>query len=114
MIVDRDTWISGYRTMWLMVMFDLPVVEKDERKAATGFRNYLLDEGFHMAQYSVYYRLLDGKESVVATERRIMAKIPPRGSVQLLAITDKQYENMKVFNGRDQKPTEKPNQLVLF
>ena len=32
--------------MWLVVMFDLPVVEKTERKAATEFRNNLLDQGF--------------------------------------------------------------------
>ena len=43
MIRDRDVWISGYRVMWMLVMFDLPVVEKEERKAATAFRNYLLE-----------------------------------------------------------------------
>ena len=43
--------------MWMYVMFDLPVVEPDERKSATDFRNFLLDEGFIMAQFSVYYKL---------------------------------------------------------
>ena len=38
--------LSGYRLMWVVVMFDLPVVEKAERKAATEFRNGLLDAGF--------------------------------------------------------------------
>jgi len=32
--------------MWVIVMFDLPVVEKPERKAAIEFRNALLDMGF--------------------------------------------------------------------
>lgn len=31
--------------MWMIVMFDLPVVLKAERKAATDFRNALLDMG---------------------------------------------------------------------
>ena len=48
--------LSGYRLMWMVVMFDLPVVEKAERKAATEFRNALLDMGFEMSQFSVYMR----------------------------------------------------------
>ena len=42
--------------MWVIVMFDLPVVEKAERKAATDFRNALLDMGFEMSQFSVYLK----------------------------------------------------------
>lgn len=38
--------ISGYRLMWLMVMFDLPVQTKKDRKLASKFRNDLLDLGF--------------------------------------------------------------------
>lgn len=48
--------------MWMFVLFDLPVVEKEDRKAATDFRNYLLDDGFQMVQFSTYVRLLSGKE----------------------------------------------------
>ena len=95
-------------------MFDLPVVEKEERKAATGFRNYLLDEGFRMAQFSVYYRLLDGKEAATAMERRIKGRVPSKGSVQILLITDKQYENMRIYEGKQRKTPEKPEQLALF
>lgn len=40
--------------MWIVVMFDLPVVEKSERKAATEFRNTLRDMGFEMSQFSVH------------------------------------------------------------
>jgi len=32
--------------MWVLLMFDLPVVTKDQRKEATKFRLYLLDLGF--------------------------------------------------------------------
>jgi len=48
--------LSGYRLMWIAVLFDLPVVEKAARKAAANFRNTLLDMGFEMAQFSVYLR----------------------------------------------------------
>ena len=49
--------LTGYRLMWMVVMFDLPVVLKAERKAATEFRNALLDMGFEMSQFSVYMRM---------------------------------------------------------
>lgn len=95
-------------------MFDLPVGEKAERKAATGFRNFLLDQGFHMAQFSVYYRLLAGRDSAAAMEARIGANVPKAGSVHVLTITDKQYENIRTFQGRRRGSPEIPDQLVLF
>ena len=107
--------LSGYRIMWMMVMFALPVVTKPERKAATRFRHFLLDQGFEMAQYSVYMRFCAGKEQVEAHARRIQKNLPPRGSVHLLSFTDKQYENIMVFTGRRRGATpQNPDQLALF
>ena len=48
--------ISGVKLMWMIVMFDLPVGTDKERKRATKFRNFLLDEGFSMSQFSVYLK----------------------------------------------------------
>lgn len=42
----RATQLSGYRLMWIFVMFDLPVGTKEQSRAATKFREFLLDEGF--------------------------------------------------------------------
>ena len=42
-MVHVTPMLTGYRLMWMVVMFDLPVVLKAERKAATEFRNALLD-----------------------------------------------------------------------
>ena len=53
--------LNRYELMWMMVLFDLPVIEKKERKAATDFRNFLLDNGFSMVQYSIYTKLFYGK-----------------------------------------------------
>ncbi|MDE7469345.1 MAG: CRISPR-associated endonuclease Cas2, partial [Desulfovibrionaceae bacterium] len=49
-------YVSGYRIMWILVMFDLPTVTREEQKRATEFRNSLLELGFQMMQYSVYIR----------------------------------------------------------
>ena len=114
MIENRTTWVSGYRILWMLVMFDLPVVEKPDRKAATGFRNFLLDQGFSMAQYSVYFRMLSGKEATVALSEKIKSALPQRGKVSIITITDKQYAAIQVFKGQAPTPTEKPQQLTLF
>jgi len=101
--------------MWMMVIFDLPVVDPDERKAATEFRNYLLDEGFEMAQFSVYVRFCAGSEKVEALTRRIKEHLPEAGKVDILFFTDKQYEKIQSFHGQKRQPDkQKPSQYSLF
>jgi len=101
--------------MWMMVLFDLPVVEPEERRAATKFRNFLLDQGFEMAQYSVYVRHTSGKEAVQTLVRRVERATPPQGKVDILQFTDKQYENIVSFRGRRRAAApENPKQFVLF
>ena len=101
--------------MWMLVMFDLPVVTTDERRRATKFRNFLLDEGFEMSQFSIYMRYCAGKEQVEAQARRITGALPPKGSVHLVAITDRQYEKIIRFRSREKEPQRhNPSQLALF
>src|SRR5258707_15659529 len=107
--------LSGYRMMWLFVLFDLPVGTKKERKAATKFRHALLDLGFEMSQFSVYLKFCAGKEQSEALERHVEAGMPASGKVHLVHITDKQYENIRTYRGRKREPSPKnPNQLALF
>lgn len=101
--------------MWTFVLFDLPVGTKKERKAATKFRESLLDLGFAMSQYSVYLKFCAGKEQVEALARHVEAQMPGAGKVHLLAITDKQYENIRTYRGRKREPSPRmPGQLALF
>lgn len=72
----RMSELSGYRLMWIMTLFDLPVGTKKERKAATAFRNFLLDQGFEMAQFSVYMRFCSGKEQAETYYKRIRKPCP--------------------------------------
>lgn len=107
--------LSAYRLMWMIVLFDLPVITKKEQKAATQFRKSLLDMGFHMSQYSVYYRLISGKEAIDGFIKDIQKKLPTSGKVDILTITDKQYENIISFSGKiREKKKETPSQLLLF
>jgi CRISPR-associated protein Cas2 len=107
--------LSGYRIVWLIVLFDLPVGTKPQRKAATRFRNDLLDHGFEMSQYSVYLRHCAGKEQAATLIRHIERDMPAEGKVHMIQITDKQYENIYTFRGRNREPGPRnPGQLVMF
>lgn len=107
--------LSGYRLMWLYVMFDLPVVEKAERKAATEFRNLLLDLGFEMSQFSVYMRFCTGPAQVETYCKRVEDSLPEGGKVNVIQFTDKQYERIISFNGKRKLPANKtPDQFDLF
>lgn len=109
------TWLSGYRLMWIFVMFDLPVATTVQSRAATKFREFLLDEGFEKSQFSVYARFCNGKEQYEAYLRRIEANLPSRGEIHILTFTDKQYENIVRFSGQRRKARKKnPDQLALF
>jgi len=107
--------LSGYRLMWVMVMFDLPVVEKSERKAATDFRNTLLDLGFEMAQFSVYMRFCSCQAQIETYGKRVESALPEGGKVNILQFTDKQYERIINFRGKAKQPANKtPDQFNLF
>jgi CRISPR-associated protein Cas2 len=101
--------------MWIFVMFDLPVGTRQEAREATRFREYLLDHGFDMSQFSVYVRFCNGKESYEKHLRNIEANLPERGDIHVLTFTDKQYENIVRFSSqRRQRPRKNPDQLALF
>lgn len=96
-------------------MFDLPVTTKKAQKEATKFRTFLLDQGFEMAQFSVYQRFVGGKERVETFTKSIQKNLPTAGKVHILMFTDKQYENIITFRGQGKNPKKKnPDQFELF
>lgn len=101
--------------MWIMVMFDLPVVEARERKAATEFRKTLLDLGFEMVQFSVYLRFCTSPTNFQTYCHLIEQALPQDGKVNILQFTDKQYERVLTFYGRQKTPPKSaPDQFDLF
>ena len=107
--------ISGLRLMWMLVMFDLPVTEDVDRRRATKFRKFLLDEGFSMSQFSVYMRFCGTREKVNSYKRKIESNVPPNGNVSILCFTDKQYGKIINFSNRQRSGMpKKSQQYVLF
>jgi len=105
--------LSGYRILWVIALFDLPVTTKAERKRATVFRNHLLDLGFEMVQFSVYMKHCAGKEQADVIERKIILTVPTYGNVKLLQITDKQFGAI-LHLGKGSKRQINSDQLALF
>jgi CRISPR-associated protein Cas2 len=103
--------------MRILVFFDLPVKTKPERKAATKFRKFLLDDGYHMLQYSMYARTCNGSDAVEKHKKRLYASLPDNGSIRALTITEKQYQSIEILVGSLTKACDKPfetEQLTLF
>ena len=93
--------------MRLIVFFDLPVLSAEERRIATRFRNFLINDGYYMLQFSVYVRLCGGVDSVDDALKRLTSAAPNTGSVRCMAVTEKQYARMRIIVG-DKKKREKP------
>ncbi len=107
--------LSAYQHMWIMVMFDLPTTTKEERRAYTQFRNFLLDQSFVMSQYSIYLRHTTGRDQVRPIMRRIETAMPAEGKVDILQFTDRQYGDIISLRGRRRTDSrENPEQLAMF
>jgi CRISPR-associated protein Cas2 len=107
--------LSGYNLMWMMVMFDLPVQTHVERKRATDFRNLLLNMGFEMAQYSVYFRFCGDRQKTKPFVNMVKKQLPREGKVSILFFTDKQFaETINYANHKRKLNNKKPDQLCLF
>lgn len=102
--------------MRIIVFFDLPVVNKKERKVYAQFRKFLLKDGYDMVQYSVYSRLCNGNDMMNKHLKRLSQSLPSKGSIRCLTVTEKQYEEMKFLVGKPsvKERKVKAEQLSLF
>jgi len=104
------------RYMRILVFFDLPAVTLAERRAYTQFRRFLINDGYDMIQFSVYGRIVYGRDAEEKHLRRLAANLPPEGSIRSLTVTEKQYASMKLLVGRPRFQEKRVNarQLLLF
>ena len=105
----------GWRSMWVIAMFDLPTDTPQARKAYAYFRKNLLDDGFSMMQYSVYTRHCASIENAEVHVNHMGDVVPSAGEVRFLTITDNQFSRVKVYVGKKrQKTPPPPSQLEFF
>lgn len=102
--------------MRLLVFFDLPVTSRTHRRNYTLFRRFLLNDGYDMLQWSVYGRILNGLDAEQKHMKRLLANLPPEGSVRVLTVTERQFAGMKLLVGLPlfQEKAVSSAQIALF
>lgn len=87
--------------MRVMIMFDLPVETKKQRRIYSKFRKRLLEDGFLMMQFSIYIKSVANKDAAYYTINSIKRYLPIEGHVRALVITEKLYEKMQILIGEE-------------
>ncbi len=101
--------------MWILVLFDLPVKTRIQRRSANQFRHMLLGIGFSRVQYSVYSRWCVTDKTTESVIRAVKQEMPEEGLARILKLTDDRWARSICLVGENEvKPERKPAQLVLL
>ena len=85
--------------MRVMVFFDLPVFTESNRRDYRMFHKFLIRSGFMMVQESVYCKLAQNSTAADIMVDNIKKNKPHEGLVQVLRVTEKQYNKMDFIVG---------------
>ena len=85
--------------MRVLVFFDLPVLTESNRRDYRMFHKFLIKSGFMMVQESVYCKLAQNGSAADIMVDNIKKNKPHEGLVQVLRVTEKQYNKMDFIVG---------------
>lgn len=101
--------------MRIMVFFDLPVETSKERAEYRAFRNFLIKSGFVMMQESVYSKIVLNNTVAESVKENVRKHCAKSGLVQMLTVTEKQFERMELVVGEIQNNVvDSDNRLVVL
>ncbi len=106
--------MSGFRFMRMMVFFDLPTITLDDKRNYRQFRKLLIKNGFIMLQESVYCRMLTSPSMENSIKNLIFNNKPPKGIVQLLGITEKQFVKMDYVVGENTSDVIDSEEMIVI
>ena len=86
--------------MRVLLFFDLPMNTPSEKREYVRFRKHLLKHGFFMMQQSVYCKLVLNMAVAKSVVNTLHNNTPDTGLIQILIITEKQYEKMILLLGK--------------
>ncbi len=95
--------ISDYRKMRIILLFDLPSIEKDDISNNQKFVKKIKKIGFYMLQFSVYVKSMINQSEYERIIKKVKQIIPDKGNIILMKMTDKQYNDMIYLNGEKNK-----------
>ena len=105
----------SFRYMRVIVFFDLPSVTYEDRRHYNKFRKFLINDGFIMMQESVYSKLVLNTTSANIVQERIRKNKAPKGIIQVLVITEKQFSQIDYIVGKKKAETEdSENRLIVL
>lgn len=96
-------YINYYKQMRLILIYDLPTVEEEERKIYQKFNKDIKKMGFSMLQFSVYTKVLQNDTSYSQNIIRLNRIIPKKGSIIIFKVTEKQFQDMLYLTGTKNK-----------
>lgn len=88
--------------MRVIVFFDLPTESLEDKREYRNFRKFLIKKGFLMMQESVYCKLAMNTTVADGIVQAVRNNKPAQGLVQMLVITEKQYNRMEFVVGSGQ------------
>ena len=89
--------------MRLVIFFDLPVETSAQRREYRRFRKFLLRSGFVMMQESVYSKIVLNATAAAAVRENIRKHKTAEGLIEMLLVTERQFERMEIIVGEAQK-----------
>ena len=73
-----------------------------ERKEYAVFHKFLIKNGFIMMQKSVYSKLVANNVTSAALKEKIRQNLPPEGLIELLEVTENQFNGIEYMLGEKQ------------
>lgn len=108
--------INNFRQMRAIIIYDLPMIDDEDRKIYSLFRKNIMKLGFYMIQYSVYTKVLQNESSYMQLCNKVKLIVPDKGHIIMFKITEKQFSDMIYFCGIKNKfeSIVGGNELVIF
>ena len=83
----------------ILLMFDVPVTDAEQRREYTAFRKQLKHAGFTQLQRSVYVKLMRNMDSLSGEMGRIKSILPSGGEVGVLPMTLSAFKTYTALKG---------------
>lgn len=100
--------------MRILVFFDLPTITSADKREYQTFRKHLIKSGFLMQQESVYSKIALNSTTANAVIESIRKHKPAAGLVQLLTVTERQFERMEFIIGENKSETLNSDERLVI
>jgi CRISPR-associated protein Cas2 len=96
----------SYEFMRLILLFDLPMITKSEKRIYTKFRKNLIQNGYIMMQFSVYSKIFNNREAADNHTKQLKRFLPTKGQIRIMLVTENQYAKIQIIVGGISKQEE--------